>query len=91
MVIRFALIGVLLVGGMLAIRDGRLTRHFGVVARCETIDTPFGQSGVFKECHKGKIDGRRDLTENGCKVVRTDGDVDVWQCLPDPIWHETPA
>ena len=82
-IIRFALIAAVAIGVMLVVRDGRVIRHFGLVARCSTVSTPLGQTGTWKECEPGKIDGRRDLTDDGCKLVRTEGKVDIWQCLDD--------
>jgi hypothetical protein len=82
-IIRFGLIAAVAIGIMLVIRDGRVVRHFGLVARCETISAPLGEKGTWKECEPGRIDGRRDLTDDGCKLVRTQGTIDIWQCLDE--------
>jgi len=41
--------------------------------------------GTWKACYRGKIDGRRDLKDQGCEVIRATVDVDIWQCLPEKL------
>ena len=89
MVIRVLLVAVLVLGLMLAIRDGRLTRKLGLISKCQTVATPAGQLGQpqpgetveFRQCTKGLIDGRRSLKNDGCTVVDEQGKIDVWRCV----------
>jgi hypothetical protein len=80
LVIRVVVVAVLALGLMLVIKDGRLTAKAKLVSRCQTVATPLGQTGQYRECTKGLIDGRRDLEGDGCAIVDSHGDVDVWRC-----------
>jgi hypothetical protein len=85
MVIRIAVIGVLAIAVMMLVKDGRVVRELEVVSRCEVVATPTGQAGTWQACHAGKIDGRKDLTEQGCNKIRSTKDVDIWQCMPQKL------
>ena len=79
-VLRIALVGIILLALMFMLRDGRFLKGAGVLASCEQIAAPVGQSGDWRKCTAGKIDGRRDLTTQDCTLVRSDGPDDYWVC-----------
>lgn len=83
MTVRIAIFAVLLLGVMLVIRDGRVPEKLSVISRCDAIATPVGQSGTWQACYPGKIDGIRNLEEDGCTYVSSEGKAQIWQCRSD--------
>jgi hypothetical protein len=81
LVVRVIIVAILALALMLVLKDGRLTAKIGLVSRCETIATPVGQNGEWRQCKAGLIDGRRNLKDENCKRVTTRGKIDVWRCV----------
>jgi hypothetical protein len=83
MVIRVIAVAVLVLAAMLVLKDGRLTAKAHLISHCQTVATPLGQTGEWRECTKGLIDGHRDLKDDSCTLQSSQGKIDVWRCDPD--------
>lgn len=83
MSLRIVIFAVLVLAVMLVIKDGRIPEKLSVISRCETVATPLGQTGTWKACYPGKIDGIRSLDDEGCTYVSTEGEAQIWKCTED--------
>jgi hypothetical protein len=80
MLLRIVLVGALLVGAMVAVKDGRVLRDAGLTGSCSSVSTPTGQNTFWKACKKGRLDGRPDLSRQGCTAVSIKSGVEWWRC-----------
>jgi hypothetical protein len=80
MLFRIFLAAALVFALMLAIKDGRVLRDAGLKASCKNVAVPAGEQGFWAACKKGKLDGRPDLSRQGCKAVTIRGKVEWWRC-----------
>lgn len=80
MLLRIVLVGALLVGVMVAVKDGRLLRDAGLTGSCSSVVTPAGQPTFWQACKKGRLDGRPDLSRQGCTAVSIKNGLEWWRC-----------
>jgi hypothetical protein len=73
-------VAALIVALMAAIKDGRVLRQAGLTGGCSTVPTPRGETGSWKGCVAGKLQGAPDLTRQGCASVSTVGKTEYWRC-----------
>jgi hypothetical protein len=83
MVKRIVFIGVLLVAGMVAIKDGRILRNAGLTGSCAVAQT-LASGEQIEACSSGKLEGAPDLTRNGCTDSGTYAGRVYWRC-PAPV------
>jgi hypothetical protein len=81
---RMFVIAALIVGGMIAIKDGRPLKKTGLVATCAAVAAPPGQTGYWEACKPGKLEGRPNLTRRSCNSAGVVANVEYWRC-PSPI------
>ncbi len=77
---RIFLAAVVIVAVMIAVKDGRLFRDAGLTGWCSAVAPPAGQSGTWKACRKGRLEGRPDLSRQGCTAQGIAGKVEYWRC-----------
>jgi hypothetical protein len=82
--LRMFLAAALIVAAMVVIKDGRVVQDAGLTGSCSSAVTPAGETGVWKACRPGKLDGRPDLSRKACTVSGISGTVQFWRC-PAPI------
>ena len=80
MLLRIVLVGALLAGGMVAVKDGRILRDAGLTGSCKSVAAPAGQHTFWQACKKGKLDGRPDLSRQACKAVAIKNGLEWWRC-----------
>jgi hypothetical protein len=80
MFVRIVIVGLLIVGAMVAIKDGRILREAGLTGSCSSVALPAGQSGYWKACEQGKLSGRPDLSRQGCSSRGVSGRLEYWRC-----------
>ena len=77
---RIFLAAALVVALMIAIKDGRVLRSAGLTGSCTTAG-PLGADGtVTKACRPGKLQGRPDLSRQGCTGAGLAGSWEYWRC-----------
>ena len=79
MIFRILIVAVLAVAVMVAVKDGRILRHAGLTASCQTVGAPT-TSGNVVACSQGKLEGRPDLSRHGCKPRGVNGRLEYWDC-----------
>lgn len=78
---RMFLIAALIVGGMVAIKDGRPLKKTGLVATCAAVSAPPGQNGGYWEaCKPGKLEGRPNLARRSCNSAGVVANIEYWRC-----------
>ena len=70
----------LILAFMVAIKDGRILRKAGLTGGCSSIVTPRGESGAWKKCIAGRLQGLPNLSRQGCTSVSTVGKIEYWRC-----------
>ncbi|MGI8421289.1 MAG: hypothetical protein ACR2MU_03360 [Gaiellaceae bacterium] len=78
--LRILLTAFLIVGFMAAVKDGRLINRAGLTGSCSSVVPPAGQSGVWKACSAGRLEGRPDLSRQACTVAGLVGKLEYWHC-----------
>ena len=73
-------VAALIVALMAGIKDGRVMRKAGLTGGCSGVATPRGDTGAWKACVAGKLQGAPDLTRQGCTSVSTYGKTEYWRC-----------
>jgi hypothetical protein len=79
MLTRILVVAALVLAVMLAAKDHRLMRKYGLTAACRVVQTqPDGSQ--LAACHPGKLEGRPDLSARGCMDAGIAGTVEYWKC-----------
>ena len=73
-------VAALIVALMAAVKDGRVLRDAGLTGRCSSVPTPRGETGAWKACVEGRLQGAPDLTRHGCTSVTRIGRTEYWRC-----------
>ncbi len=80
MLFRIFVVAALVIAAMLVVKDGRVLRDAGLTGSCAAVAPPSGQTGVWKACKAGKLDGRPDLSRQGCTPRGIAGRIEYWRC-----------
>jgi hypothetical protein len=80
MIMRIVLVGAVILGAMIAVKDGRFLRNAGLIGSCTPIPSVAGEHVYWQACKKGKLDGRPDLSAHGCKAVAIRDGIEWWNC-----------
>jgi hypothetical protein len=78
------LVAVLIFASMLVIKDGRFMHKAGLTGWCGATAPPEGRAGDWMACHQGRLDGRPNLSKQGCHAHGVAGRIQYWSC-PAPI------
>ena len=79
MLLRIIIVGGLAIGLMIAIKQGAILRGIGLLSSCAIVQTPQGNTGEWRACTEGKLDGRRDLSDI-CTPIGVRGKLEYWNC-----------
>lgn len=79
MLVRIVATGVCIFGLMLAVKDGRVLRATGLTGSC-TVAVTAADGAQLDACRPGKLDGRPDLSKQGCTADGISGTYEYWQC-----------
>jgi hypothetical protein len=64
---------------MFVIKDGRLLRDAGLTGTCKVVATIADGSEV-EQCMPGKLEGRPDLSRQGCTSLAFKAQSEYWRC-----------
>jgi hypothetical protein len=76
---RIVAAGVLVLALMVAVKDGRVLRETGLTGVCSTAQT-FADGSQIEACRPGKLEGRPDLSRQGCTAAGLTGRYQYWRC-----------
>ena len=74
-----ALVAAVIVGLMVAVKDGRLLRTAGLTGSCAVVQT-YQDTSELTACKPGKLEGRPDLSHRGCRSLQLTKGVEYWRC-----------
>jgi hypothetical protein len=77
--LRVVVVASLIVGLMVALKDGRLLRTTGLTGTCHVIQTVSDGSEIAS-CSPGKLEGAPDLSHRGCRQAGPNGSAQFWRC-----------
>jgi hypothetical protein len=72
-------VGACIAALMGAVKDGRVLRVTGLTGACTVVRQTVDGSELAA-CRPGKLEGRPDLTRQGCKLAGTAGTYQYWSC-----------
>lgn len=81
MLIRIFLVVALVGAVMFAINSGKVFRGAHLLSNCKDVPAADGSADRWEACTQGRLDGRRDLSDN-CTFVTRQGSVEYWRCSP---------
>jgi len=84
MLLKILLVGVLIAGGMAALKDGRLLAKAGLVGVCRPVVVGGRPDGSLLSCSKGRLEGYPNLEKKSCNLAYVRARHDYWRC-PAPI------
>jgi hypothetical protein len=80
MVLRIVLLSALIAAALVVVRQQEVLENAGLIGYCTEVATPTGHTGVWHECHSGKLTGTPGLPLASCKRMRHSADTDLWRC-----------
>jgi len=83
MVKRVIVLAVVVLGVMVAVKNGRLLQSSGLTAVCTVAQTAADGTQI-EACRPGKLQGMPDLSTNGCRSTGSAGTYVYWRC-PAPV------
>jgi hypothetical protein len=78
--LKILLAALLIVAAMVAIKNGRVLRDAGLTGSCGSITKPVAQTGTWKACKRGRLEGRPDLSRQGCTAEGVAAKLQYWRC-----------
>lgn len=91
MLLRITIIGVVAIGAMAAIRDGRVLRDAGLLSSCHSVTVNGRPDATMMRCSKGRLDGFPDLTNKSCRLVAVQSSHEYWRCDAPVVSSQTPS
>ena len=88
MLLKILVVGVVLIGAMAAIRDGRVLRDAGLLSSCSAV-TVNNQNEL--SCSKGRLDGFPDMTDKSCTLIGASRNREYWRCAAPVVSSQTPT
>ncbi len=75
-VVAAALIACVLAG----VKNGRVLRDAGLTGSCSSVIASPSSPGIWKVCKRGRLEGRPDLSRQGCIAAVPSGALQYWRC-----------
>ncbi len=79
MVLRIVAVAAVILGVMIAIKDGRVLRVTGLTGSCSVVQTA-ADGTQLESCRPGKLEGRPDMSRDGCTGAGISGVYEYWRC-----------
>ena len=91
MLLRIILVGAVLIGAMVAIKDGRVLRDAGLLSNCSAVAVNGNSDPTMMSCSKGRLDGWPDLTNKSCNLVASRPQREYWRCAAPVVSSNSPT
>jgi len=91
MLLKILVVGVLLIGVMAAIRDGRVLRDAGLLSTCNPAVVDGQPDPTLLSCSKGRLDGFPDMTNKSCTLIAAHPNREYWRCQAPVVSSQTPT
>lgn len=90
MLAKIIIVGVLLIGLMAAIKDGRVLRDAGLLSTCSAVTVDGKSDPTLLSCSKGRLDGWPNMTNQSCNLVSVHPKHEYWRCAAPVVSSHTP-
>jgi hypothetical protein len=90
MLVKILIVGVVLIGAMAAIRDGRVLRDAGLLSTCAPATVNGKSDPTMLSCSKGRLDGWPNMTDKSCDLVAVHAKHEYWKCAAPVVSSQTP-
>ena len=91
MLLKIIVVGVLVIGLMAAVKDGRVLRDAGLLSTCSAVNVDGHGDPTMLSCTKGRLDGWPDETNNSCTLVAVHPTHEFWRCAAPVVSSRTPT
>jgi hypothetical protein len=91
MLLKIIVVGALVIGVMVAIKDGRILRDAGLLSNCTTVSANGQDAPTLLRCTKGRLDGWPDETNNSCNLIAVHPSREYWRCAAPVVSSQTPT
>lgn len=91
MLLKIIVVGVLVIGVMAAVKDGRILRDAGLLSSCTTVTVNGRADPTLLSCTKGRLDGWPDETNNSCNLISVHPKREYWRCPAPVVSSRTPT
>jgi hypothetical protein len=88
MLLKILVVGVVLIGAMAAIRDGRVLRDAGLLSSCNPVNV---RTENELSCSKGRLDGFPDMSDKSCNLIGVTRNREYWRCEAPVVSSQTPT
>jgi hypothetical protein len=90
MLLKIIVVGVVLIGTMAVIRDGRVLRDAGLLSKCNPVTVDGKQDPTLLSCSKGRLDGFPDMTDQSCNLIAQHPNREYWRCEAPVVSSQSP-
>jgi hypothetical protein len=90
MLVKIVIVGVVLIGAMAAIKDGRVLRDAGLLSSCTTVTVNGKSDPTLLSCSKGRLNGWPDMTNKSCNLISVRPKREYWRCAAPVVSSQTP-
>jgi hypothetical protein len=90
MLVKILIVGVVLIGLMAAIKDGRVLRDAGLLSTCTPVAVDGKSDPTLLSCSKGRLDGWPDMTNQSCTLISVHPKHEYWRCAAPVVSSHTP-
>jgi hypothetical protein len=91
MLVKILIVGVVLIGAMAAVKDGRVLRDAGLLSSCTAVAVNRDSEPTLLRCSKGRLDGWPDMTDKSCNLVAVHPKHEYWRCAAPVVSSQTPT
>jgi hypothetical protein len=91
MLLKIIVIGAIVIGVMVAIKDGRILRDAGLLSSCSAVTVNGQADPTLLSCTKGRLDGWPDMTNNSCDLIAVHPNREYWRCQAPVVSSRTPT
>jgi hypothetical protein len=91
MLLKILAVGVVAIGVMVAIRDGRVLKDAGLLSTCNAVTVDGKADPTVLSCTKGRLDGFPDMSNKSCNLIAVHPNRQLWRCEAPVVSSQTPA
>jgi hypothetical protein len=90
MLVKILIVGVVLIGAMAAIKDGRVLKDAGLLSSCSAATVNGRSDPTLLSCTKGRLDGWPNMTDQSCNLISVRSEHEYWRCAAPVVTSHTP-
>ena len=90
MLLKILLIGTLVAGLMMAVKDGRVLAKAGLVGGCTQLRTTASDGATWQACKRGRLEDYPNLSNKSCTLVGVKRGREYWRCPASLVASHTP-